>query len=145
MLETALKEALRQPRGSAKLTLGTPTPSEITSSKTNDPPGDQATRWTIPVSLSGLEQPGLLVVVALQDTATSQVTRGENQGERLVHRAVARSLKTLAVPGNGDQRIELTLPADMPRSKAKFVAWVHDRATARILAVTDQPVPEAQP
>jgi hypothetical protein len=139
-LETALKQALRQPRGPAKVTLGTPTPS-----KPDDQLTDKETGWTIPVRVAGLERPGLVVVVAVQHAATSQVTRGENQGERLVHRAVARSLKTLAVEADGDHPLELELPPDFPYAKSKLVAWVHDRASARILAVSEQPLPERQP
>ncbi len=140
MMELAINQALRQPRGLAKVTLGTPT-----LSKPDDQSMDTGTGWMVPVRVAGLEQPGLVVVVAVQHAATSQVTRGENQGERLVHRAVARSLKTLAVEADGDHPLDLELPSDFPYAKSKIVAWVHDRGSARILAVSDQPWPERQP
>jgi hypothetical protein len=77
----------------------------------------------------------VIAVLAL-DHAESQVLRGENQGRRLQHVAVARNLSkvgTIGKTGGFSQEIHLKADSDLTPADLRLIVFVQDPGSGRIL------------
>lgn len=92
-----------------------------------------AGRLRVDYELSGARAGESLVVVLARDTATKDVTRGENAGRKLSHRNIVRSLQRVAAT-TGRGHVELTLPADFGDAPHRLVAFVQDDESLAIRA-----------
>ena len=90
------------------------------------------------VNIDGLGSKGATLYLALADEqATSQVTRGENAGRTLKHVAIVRSLTAVGDLTNSlAKELDLTLPAN--HAGLRVIAFVQDRTTGRILAISQE-------
>ena len=82
--------------------------------------------------------PGIaLFVVLTQDGLSSRVTAGENRGERLEHRAVARDIASSMA-----RRVEFTFgaAADWNPERMSLVAFAQDMRTGRVLQALSAPL-----
>jgi hypothetical protein len=80
----------------------------------------------------------LLNLAAVQKSASSKVTTGENARTNLAHVNVVRSFKSISLDTgfNGETRIEF--PADLQPNAVIFVGYLQDKATGKIGAATQQ-------
>lgn len=77
----------------------------------------------------------VLVAVTENDVA-SNISRGENAGLNVVHRAVVRDLRTVGAmkPGSSlEKRLDLQLDKDWNREHLRVVVFVQDRSNRQIL------------
>ena len=90
------------------------------------------------VTVAGAREEGAEVLLAFtEDTAVSDVTRGENSGKRLSHVAVARELRVVgAVDGRGRFDASVPLPTFHGIGPRHVFAFVQERGTGRILGVS---------
>lgn len=106
--------------------------------------GSDPKKVRLSVSLSALSggnpQHGADVFLAVsEDNLASNVTRGENAGVQMNHRAVVRELRVLGrVNSDGafSAEPELNLSGNWKCESLHVVAFVQDRATKRILAAS---------
>jgi hypothetical protein len=95
----------------------------------------------IEVSISALSEhhPATVFLAVTEDGITSNVKSGENAGSTFEHSSVVRSLTTLGLIDKDLPSFEAkgTLPqiTDWNREKGRFVVFVQDNITRRILAV----------
>jgi hypothetical protein len=72
----------------------------------------------------GVERTQTLNLFVLETRAESNVTRGENSGERLRHRNVARAFDTRQISaGHFEATWQTKPPSDLPRSGVKVLAF----------------------
>jgi hypothetical protein len=80
-----------------------------------------------------------VILVITEDDLSSNVTRGENAGDQLVHRAVVRDFQVLGrldSTGSFDAAPEVTLPKNWKRENLRAVAFVQDRSTRDVLGAS---------
>jgi len=124
----SIAESARQPKAKVQLQFG------------KDRGGD-ANR--VPLSLTVEMLPEVatgghvdLVAAITEDRVASNISRGENAGLRVVHRAVVRELRTLeTLRSNGPVEVqwELRIAKEWKRENLRAVAFLQDRSTRRIL------------
>jgi len=91
--------------------------------------------------------PGAQVWLAVTETGLhSNVSAGENKGEDLHHAALVRSLQDVgAIKRSADQRFTgetvIRLNPEWKRQNVRFVAFVQDKKTLRILGAASAPLP----
>jgi len=103
----------------------------------SSPVGPQGIAGTASLEVAAASAGIELFVVLTQDGLASRVTAGENRGERLEHRAVARD-----IAGTMARRIEFTFEprADWDPSRMSLVAFAQDMRTGRVLQALSAPV-----
>ena len=88
--------------------------------------------------IDGLGRKGATLYLALADEqATSQVKRVENAGRTLKHVATVRSLTAVGnLTDSLTKELDLNLPAN--HTGLRVIAFVQDRTTGRILAISQE-------
>lgn len=108
---------------------------------------EPATGVALKISASTREQGGLrvdyelkdarvgesLVVALVRDSATKDVSRGENAGRKLSHRNVVRSLERVSAPGTRGT-VNIKPPADFADATHRLIAFVQNTDTLEIRA-----------
>lgn len=77
-----------------------------------------------------------VVLVITEDDLSSNVTRGENAGDQLVHRAVVREFQVLGrldSAGSFAAEPQVALAKDWKRDNLRVVAFVQDRTSRDVL------------
>lgn len=125
---TSIAESARQPKAKVQLEFG------------KDRSGDA---YKVPLSLTVGMLPEVaigghvdLVVAMTGDRVASNISRGENAGLQVVHRAVVRELRTvetLVSDGPVKAQWELHIAKEWKRENFRAVAFLQDRSTRRIL------------
>jgi hypothetical protein len=80
-----------------------------------------------------------VVLAITEDNLSSNVTRGENEGNRLDHRAVVREFRVLGrldSTGSFSADPQVNLAKDWNRESLRAVAFVQDRSTRDVLAAS---------
>ncbi len=81
-----------------------------------------------------------VVFAITEDSLSSNVTRGENAGSQLSHRAVVREMRTLgkvAASGSFETQWEVKLAKNWKRDNLRAVAFVQARGNRRILGAAE--------
>jgi hypothetical protein len=90
---------------------------------------------------AGHESSGTLMAALAEDSAESQVKRGENAGRTLRHVAVVRVMKDMGKGALDGRPLELKAPnADQSAQQGpmRLVVFVADRRSGRVLGVAEQ-------
>ncbi|TKK67721.1 DUF1223 domain-containing protein [Ilyomonas limi] len=85
-------------------------------------------------SLSATSPKQQVVIVLVQNNATTPVARGENAGAQLTGYNVVRNFIVQPLQDNGSQ--ELTLPDDLKKENASIVLFTQDEQTKEVHAIT---------
>lgn len=120
-IQSAISAAARSPRAAVELRVGAEQTIQIKVGKL--PPGSHKAEVLLAVTETGLD---------------SSVTAGENNGRRLRHAAVVRTLSRLAEldpasPGEYSAQARLNLKPEWVRANLKLVLLVQDRENRHIL------------
>ena len=90
-----------------------------------------AVRVSVAGSLAGAD----VFLVGVEDNLVSDVTRGENAGQRLAHTAVARDFVTAGrVDAAG--RFDSAVPMALQEGRRHVIAFVQEHGTGRVLGVS---------
>jgi hypothetical protein len=86
-------------------------------------------------SCGGRKGRALIQIALVQDRALSAVSAGENAGQRLSHRHVARAFaeREASLPAEGEQRFEL--PPDLDPAGASALVFVSDPQSREVWGV----------
>ena len=95
------------------------------------------------VSVAGSSAGADVFLVVVEDNLVSDVTRGENAGQRLAHVAVARDFVT-AGRTDGGGRFDSVVPIPPGKAARRVLAFVQERGAGRVLGVS-VPVVLSQP
>ncbi|HTU32760.1 MAG TPA: DUF1223 domain-containing protein [Candidatus Acidoferrum sp.] len=77
-----------------------------------------------------------VILVITEDDLSSDVTRGENAGNQLVHRAVVRNFETLGrldATGSFEAQPQVNLAESWKRENLRIIAFVQDRSSRDVL------------
>jgi len=80
-----------------------------------------------------------VILVLTEDDLSSNVTRGENAGDQLVHRAVVRDFQVLGPldsKGSFEAEPEVNLAKDWKRENLRAVVFVQDRSSRDVLGAS---------
>ncbi|HEX4780227.1 MAG TPA: DUF1223 domain-containing protein [Usitatibacter sp.] len=114
---------------------GKPAAARITL--TSAPAGSSGIEGTASMELPRAAGDAVLFVALTQDGLSSRVTAGENRGERLEHRAVARGFATQR---GASVAFRFTPQPDWDLSRMSLVAFVQDTRTGHVLQALSAPV-----
>jgi hypothetical protein len=87
------------------------------------------------LSVAGSSAGADVFLVVVEDNLVSDVTRGENAGQRLAHTAVARDFVTAGrVDAAG--RFDSAVPMALQEGRRHVIAFVQEHGTGRVLGVS---------
>ncbi|MGH7783534.1 MAG: DUF1223 domain-containing protein, partial [Candidatus Binatia bacterium] len=79
-------------------------------------------------------------LATVEDDLVSNITGGENEGEKLSHTSVVRDLKALGVVDKGSDKfdVETELPsqADWKKEDLRYVVFVQENTGRKVIAVS---------
>lgn len=81
-----------------------------------------------------------LVLALVQNHATTQVKRGENEGRTLSHVQIVRNYKTLSLSGKEIGTVNLDLVKGIPSQNFEVIGFLQKNSTGEILAATRIPL-----
>lgn len=128
----AIGKAARDPKATVEL-------EQMSDSKARVETGTEAARLRVRLGpLAGWHAGDLaeVLLAITEDDLSSNVTRGENAGDQLDHRAVVRELRILGrvdSAGSFAAETDVKLPKDWKRENLRAVAFVQDRSSRDVL------------
>lgn len=81
-----------------------------------------------------------LKIALVQVHAETPVKKGENSGRYLKHINVVRDMQSIALSKNGDGKTSFNVPAELPASNVKIIAFVQDKDDLKIVGATNAAV-----
>jgi len=78
-----------------------------------------------------------LKIALVQVHAETPVKKGENSGRHLKHINVVRDIQSVAISEKGDGQTSFNIPAGLPASNVKIIAFVQDKDDLKIVAATN--------
>jgi hypothetical protein len=99
-------------------------------------PRNAARDLTVRYEITGPAEGHFVSFALVQRHGESQVTRGENEGRKLVHAGIVRAMQSAGLDQGLSSSVTLKSPDGVKASDLGIVGFVQNRATARIVGAS---------